>query len=706
MEGEREEDIVSDMGCHFTWPEMKRIDRMDLDTEHKVLEGESTDFKSLPTRTISMINLLGFIEYSLNEQQKGINRFENVLKMDPSNVNALSCLAIIHRRHGLLSTYQEYASRLQRVLCANNPRTLARAFADRAFATKQFQQHERRFTYMPYLVKAVEKGKRMPDDLEKAEWHYEYALCLARRDAQHVMCKASPSQIDSVVRDAVLSFYKVTQLTDKDHPYLALAWANLGNILQRLQSRTFESILPSETSLHGMTAHDCFSKALSVSADNPDVLGIVGAAYAKECRHKEALDLLHRSLQLQQTQNAHRCCGLIYMQMWKMKKGDSNYSKALESFSDCTVDGVQADEKKNRVDQNGLSKNVSQLRVQIHNYDELGRVDAAIASKITETAESADTNNQDRDEESDTEPTDSGWEQLSLEQTLLFQAKDSFTKAIHINATHADHSDLGFVLHLLGDHHQSIQHYSVAVRCQDGDDFDTSQTHDRWAECLETLKETQGARTQRDIQRQIKASMREQSPDESWRYTHGVNCQGFECDISRFNYCAEERLGFVNVLSEHNTTPVNTNVGFFPTYTREFKYDFFISFAHIDSMWAVAFVYKLEKDFPGIRGRLRYRDYELGAAIADNIVNSVETSHRTLVILSPDSLRDRWCRYEVQRAHMMNLTRPCAIPIMLRACVIPREIEHLSVVKCDQGQIKTDDWCRLGKSLRQSEVDY
>ena len=721
---EREEDVVSDMGCHFTWPELKRLDRMDLHRERLVIEQEKLDFKTLPTRTLAITNLLGFIDYSLNEQDKGIQRFKDVLALDPCNLIALSCLAIIYRRHCLMTLYQEHAGKLQRVLCANNPATLARAFADRALATKQFQQDDRRFTYMPYLVKSTSKGNRAADNEEKAEWQYEYALCLARKDAQHVLCKAVPAQVEPVLRDAAQSFCNVTKLAGTDHPYVAKAWANLGDLLLRQSNRKFKEILPHEDALHSMTALDCFEKALKVSRKDrkdPDVLVIIGAAYWNMRRCKEALKVLQTSLKLRATQKAHRQCGLVYMHMWKLK---SERQQGLETSSGCVdallpdaskrapIDHVSGNQDalettKNFDDDNGATKVPGDLKVQMENVrlerQTLSQSERGDKSpKINETVLPSETTDRYAD---NAEVKFESTTDLSGEMSLLLKAKESFTKAIHQKATHADHSDLGHVLFLLRDLHQSIQHYSIAVKCQEGDSFDTSLTHGRWAKCLEMLKEPQGARIQRDLQRQIKASMRDRTPsvDESWRYTHGVNCQGFECDISRFNYCADERPGFINILSEFNKTPVDTNIGFFPTYSGEFKYDFFVSFAHIDYRWAVSFVYKIEKDFSGLRGILRYRDYELGAAIADNIVNSVESSYRILIILTPDSLRDRWCRYEVQRAHMMNLTRPCVIPIMLRACKIPREIEHLSVVKCDQGQINTDDWNRLGRSLRQSE---
>ena len=745
MADDREEDHISDMGCHFTWAELSRTDRLSLSQERHSLLKETLDYVHFPSKTISVCNLLGFIDYSLDDHEKAIERFQDVLVMDPSNVNALSCLTIIRRRQGMVKMYREYTERLRAVLCTNDPEVIARAYADRAFATRQFQQDEKRFTYMAYLVKAMEKSKGVADGkVEKAECCYDYAECLDRKDVQHVqqIIRTSTGVVhaEAVLRDAVRSFYQVIihlLSTRPIHPCVGRAWAKLGRLLIRLPGRNFRTILPQEKSLYGITAQDCFNKALAVGSEDAEVLGIVGSAYPQLKRHGEALEMLTASLQSQESHFVHRQCGLLYLQLWQLQQQEarqtasSSSSGRLCSNNDLSLSGTPAEQGGHtgtadedlvlysRTDNNGETVKALQDKMEDVDLDEHPNIAMVILPCLPSEEDNAVENNHDKS--SDTQDIDDNHGYVVVnerqldgqkpsddqhEKGLLLKAKESFRKAIELRSTHVNHSDLGYVMFLIGEElHRSIQHFSIAMRYPQGDDADVAQTRARWVDCLDALGEHEGAEIQRNLQRQqmkIDSQQLLSTLEESWKYTHGINCQGYECDVARHNYCAEERPGYVNILSELKNPVMSPQMRFSPRYPGEYKYDFFVSFAHIDYKWAIALVQKLEKDFPGVRGILRYRDYELGVAIADNIVNSIENSYRTLVILSPDSLRDHWCRYEVQRAHMTNLTRSCAIPILLRPCRIPREIEHLSVIKCDQGQFRIEEWQRLGKAMQQS----
>ncbi|XP_071802863.1 uncharacterized protein [Asterias amurensis] len=283
---------------------------------------------------------------------------------------------------------------------------------------------------------------------------------------------------------------------------------------------------------------------------------------------------------------------------------------------------------------------------------------------------------------------------------LLQKALSDLKHAIELKETNAALSDQGYIYFLMRQPKKALQCFSMATKCDHlEDNFDPSVTHERWAKCLSTLGEEEGALMQLRKMETAKMKLREQATvlEEAWRHRHGLNCQGFECDLARFDFCTEDRHGYVNVFG---TSSVPISVRYFARNRGSFRYDFFVSFAHIDNKWTVALVKRLESEF-GVRGNIRYRDYHLGAAISDNIAESVANSYRTLIIMTPDSLRDQWCRYEVQRAHMTNLQRRCAVPIMLRMCQVPRELEHLTFIKCQKGQFRTEDWHRLGLSLCQ-----
>ncbi|XP_074062101.1 toll-like receptor 13 [Macrotis lagotis] len=87
---------------------------------------------------------------------------------------------------------------------------------------------------------------------------------------------------------------------------------------------------------------------------------------------------------------------------------------------------------------------------------------------------------------------------------------------------------------------------------------------------------------------------------------------------------------------------------------RDFIYDAFVSFNAADEQW----VYKelvpaLEKgDQPTFKLCLHHRDFEPGVDIFENIQNAINTSRKTLCIVSSNYLRSEWCRLKVQLASL------------------------------------------------------
>lgn len=63
----------------------------------------------------------------------------------------------------------------------------------------------------------------------------------------------------------------------------------------------------------------------------------------------------------------------------------------------------------------------------------------------------------------------------------------------------------------------------------------------------------------------------------------------------------------------------------------------------------------LESGEPKYRVCLHYRDWMPGALIQDQIMNSVESSRRTLVVLSPNFIESVWGQLEFRAAHSKAL---------------------------------------------------
>ncbi|WAR24798.1 TOLL-like protein [Mya arenaria] len=80
----------------------------------------------------------------------------------------------------------------------------------------------------------------------------------------------------------------------------------------------------------------------------------------------------------------------------------------------------------------------------------------------------------------------------------------------------------------------------------------------------------------------------------------------------------------------------------------------------------------LNQLYPRLEGDMKFklcihfRDFLPGEAIANNIVKAIESSRRTIIVLSPEYVKSEWCRMEYQKAqHEMLKLKHKIIPILL-----------------------------------------
>ena len=556
---EDDEKVLGAVGCHFTWSDLHGIDKSTLTREKQLLEARHVDFQARPSLWLSVNNLLGFVYFSMWSIQEAEEKFAEVTAKDGNNMVAVGNLTIIYRSQSRMKQYRDTLNTLRVLVAKSDPLNIARAFADRAFALRFFQEHRICFTYMPFISKAVESGKELSIP-EEAEWLYDYGLALHRRYTQMVTSRTGDVQelVMEGFREVVECFFQVTKITGASQDFQALPWVFIG-ILLSYPGKTLADVLHDDTSK--LSAFDCFDKALNLQPEDWEVLARVGAQFTELKMYDRATELLNKSLVNTVSWFALRHRALLSIRMYE----DQDVQTQM---SEDKLDG------------------------------------------------------------------------------LLQRALSDLKQALEMKETHAEFSDLGYVHFLMKQPKKALQYFCKAVKSDHQEDnFDPSVTHERWAKCLATLGEDEGAIMQLNMQQKARMKIQEQAVvlEEAWRQQHGLNCQGFECDVARFDFCTEDRQGYVNILG---FTPVPDVVRHVSRNQGYFKYDFFVSFSHIDNKWSVALVKRLEAEF-GIRGNIRYRDYQLGAAISDNIADSVANSYRTLIIMSPDSLRDQWCRYEV-----------------------------------------------------------
>ena len=325
---------IQEFGCHLRWKELQKVDRLALKNSQEVLRGETWYFSERPTYFTAVRNLQGFIEYKLDNESEAEDFFVEVLDHDPVNINALANMIHILRGQLRVAEVREYEERLRKIFeqsqdrlgyCSSYPQR-ARAYADRAHAIRYFEQDKRCFHYMTYVERAATLGKYCRDTPDRAEWFFDHALALYRRDVQMLyLRKISGDNVSDVLQrkiksgfeKAVRTFYDVIQLS-KSTSYLSLSWVFIGILLNHdPENRSLERIFPREPELHSMRADDCFTKGLSINDTHEITTRRVGAEYVKLKRYEEAKRLLDRSIRKLKSWFAHRYRGVLFLSVFE-----------------------------------------------------------------------------------------------------------------------------------------------------------------------------------------------------------------------------------------------------------------------------------------------------------------------------------------------------------------------------------------------------
>ncbi|NWU73106.1 TLR21 protein, partial [Pterocles burchelli] len=102
--------------------------------------------------------------------------------------------------------------------------------------------------------------------------------------------------------------------------------------------------------------------------------------------------------------------------------------------------------------------------------------------------------------------------------------------------------------------------------------------------------------------------------------------------------------------------------------TKDICYDAFVSYSENDSDWVEnIMVRELEQACPPFRLCLHKRDFVPGKWIVDNIIDSIEKSHKTLFVLSEHFVQSEWCKYELDFSHfrLFDENNDAAILVLL-----------------------------------------
>ncbi|XP_038045214.1 uncharacterized protein LOC119719795 [Patiria miniata] len=330
-----EDDVIESFGCHLSWTELRPVvaDRQTLSREEGIIarEAEEWDFDDRPTYYTATRNLQGFIAYHLDKHDQALGFFRNVLDKDANNVNALGNLAFIHKKLCEIEEHKVYQGRLVCVLKEASYTERAMAYADKAFAIRYFEQFKRCFRYMRYIERAATIGRKC-ECPQRAEWIFDHALALYRRDIQMLYLRKLAKEADFVpensecysderIREGFLKacqFFLEVARTSISIDYKALSWVFLGILVNHdPENRSMAMAFPDEPDLQHYTAAQCYKKGLDIHPEHYIVLRRVGSEYVKLGRFEEARLLLDKSLSKSPSQFGYRHRALMFLGMFE-----------------------------------------------------------------------------------------------------------------------------------------------------------------------------------------------------------------------------------------------------------------------------------------------------------------------------------------------------------------------------------------------------
>lgn len=132
----------------------------------------------------------------------------------------------------------------------------------------------------------------------------------------------------------------------------------------------------------------------------------------------------------------------------------------------------------------------------------------------------------------------------------------------------------------------------------------------------------------------------------------------------------------------------------------QYSYDVFISYSHRDASWVQGeLLTKLEA--AGLKAMIDVRDFEIGAPSLTEMERAVETSRKTLLVLTPAYLNSEWASFENL---MVQTTDPAArqrriIPLLKEKCDLPLRLRTLTYVDFTHSANLDMNWSRLLKAL-------
>ncbi|XP_066125192.1 tetratricopeptide repeat protein 22 isoform X1 [Saccopteryx bilineata] len=254
----------------------------DLKLQRDVLRQE-LELLAAPQRS-AVRHLLGTFAFYLEKLEEARERFLEVAREDPGNLNAWANLAHVYGRLGQEEEEEACAGRLAGLMglatdseADGNPQLrAARCLAEQGYAhgfdvgCASLEERARVLAAGITLYdKALSYGQLIPME-EKRGWYFTMATLCIRLDGIFLELGSEEQKRLPAFNRTLALLQQVLKSSDPHHR--ALAWCYLGMLLERKDTFSTTPMGVHDCGYSGTEPLDCFGKAIEIAKDQPPIL--------------------------------------------------------------------------------------------------------------------------------------------------------------------------------------------------------------------------------------------------------------------------------------------------------------------------------------------------------------------------------------------------------------------------------------------------
>ncbi|KAM4871683.1 tetratricopeptide repeat protein 22 [Thomomys bottae] len=232
----------------------------------------------------ALCHLLGALAFHLEELGEARERFLQVAREDPGNLNAWANLAHVYGRLGQEQEEEACAARLAGLMgldedpeaAGDSQLRAARCLAEQGYAhgfdVGDASPEERAQVLVAGIAlydKAISYGKQIPQE-EKRSWYFTMATLFIRLDGIFLELGHEDHKRLPAFNRTLALLRQVLKSSDPLHQ--ALAWCYLGMLLERKDTFSTTPMGIHDYGYSGTDPLDCFGKAIEIAKDQPPIL--------------------------------------------------------------------------------------------------------------------------------------------------------------------------------------------------------------------------------------------------------------------------------------------------------------------------------------------------------------------------------------------------------------------------------------------------